>query len=249
VGERGLAVGTMSHVLVTGAATGIGLATVEELAQTGAVVSAGYHHRPIPDSVLAQGSVTPVSIDITDAKSIRKGVAEAEAANGPIDALIANAGLTGDQLFLRMDEDAWGRMLELNLTSAYRLTKAVLPQMIRQRHGHIVYVSSIVALLGSPGQTSYSAAKAGLVGLARSLAREVGSRGITVNVVMPGMIDTELLRATGEARLSQILAQVPLGRMGSTQEAARVLTFLASDAASYITGAVIPVDGGLGMGL
>lgn len=249
MGQRGVAVVAVSHVLLTGAASGIGLASLRALRSSGHVVSAGYHRRPIPEDVLADGSVTPIELDVTDSESVVKAVAEAQAANGPVEVLVANAGLTDDQLLLRMSEEAWERTVDLDLTSAFRLTKAVVPGMLRARRGRIIYISSVVAMTGSPGQTSYAAAKAGLVGLARSLAREVGSRGITVNVVMPGMIDTDLLRATGEERLEQILTQVPLGRMGTPEEAASVIAFLASEAASYVTGAIVPVDGGLGMGL
>jgi 3-oxoacyl-[acyl-carrier protein] reductase len=249
VGQRGVAVVAVSHVLLTGAASGIGLASLRALRSSGHVVSAGYHRRPIPEDVLADGGVTPIELDVTDSESVVKAVAEAQAANGPVEVLVANAGLTDDQLLLRMSEEAWERTVDLDLTSAFRLTKAVVPGMLRARRGRIIYISSVVAMTGSPGQTSYAAAKAGLVGLARSLAREVGSRGITVNVVMPGMIDTDLLRATGEERLEQILTQVPLGRMGTPEEAASVIAFLASEAASYVTGAIVPVDGGLGMGL
>jgi 3-oxoacyl-[acyl-carrier protein] reductase len=249
VGQRGVAVVAVSHVLLTGAASGIGLASLRALRSSGHVVSAGYHRRPIPEDVLADGGVTPIELDVTDSESVVKAVAEAQAAHGPVEVLVANAGLTDDQLLLRMSEEAWERTVDLDLTSAFRLTKAVVPGMLRARRGRIIYISSVVAMTGSPGQTSYAAAKAGLVGLARSLAREVGSRGITVNVVMPGMIDTDLLRATGEERLEQILTQVPLGRMGTPEEAASVIAFLASEAASYVTGAIVPVDGGLGMGL
>jgi 3-oxoacyl-[acyl-carrier protein] reductase len=249
VGQRGVAVVAVSHVLLTGAASGIGLASLRALRSSGHVVSAGYHRRPIPEDVLADGGVTPIELDVTDSESVVKAVAEAQAANGPVEVLVANAGLTDDQLLLRMSEEAWERTVDLDLTSAFRLTKAVVPGMLRARRGRIIYISSVVAMTGSPGQTSYAAAKAGLVGLARSLAREVGSRGITVNVVMPGMIDTDLLRATGEERLEQILTQVPLGRMGTPEEAASVIAFLGSVGGSFVTGAIVPVDGGLGMGL
>jgi len=162
--------------------------------------------------------------------------------------LVSNAGITRDTLLLRMGEDAFSEVTEANLTAAYRVTKRAAQQMLRARRGRIIYVSSVVGPLGAAGQANYAASKAGLVGLARSLARELGSRSITVNVVAPGPVSTDMTAALGDDRLAAITAAVPLARMAEPDEIAGVVTFLASDDAAYITGAVIPVDGGLGMG-
>ena len=168
--------------------------------------------------------------------------------SGPVQILVSNAGITRDGLLLRMGEDDFASVIDANLTAAYRVCKRATQGMLRARSGRIILMSSVVALMGSAGQANYSASKAGLVGLARSLARELGSRSITVNVVAPGPIDTDMTAALGEKRLEEIASAVPLGRTGTVDEIAGVVTFLASPAAAYITGAVIPVDGGLGMG-
>jgi 3-oxoacyl-[acyl-carrier protein] reductase len=172
----------------------------------------------------------------------------AEAGPGPVEVLVANAGITRDQLLALMSEDDFGAVLDTNLTGAYRVAKRAVRGMIRMRRGRIIFISSVVGLLGSGGQANYAASKAGLVGLARSLARELGSRHITVNVVAPGFVDTDMTAALADDKKAAILAGVPLGRLGSADEVAAAVTFLASDDAAYITGAVIPVDGGLGMG-
>ena len=167
---------------------------------------------------------------------------------GPVEILVSNAGVTRDTLLLRMSEDDFASVLDANLTASYRVTKRAARGMLKARAGRIVLMSSVVGLLGAPGQANYAASKAGLVGLARSLARELGSRGITVNVVAPGPVQTDMTAALGEDRLEQIVASVPLERAATPGEIAGVVSFLASDDAAYITGAVIPVDGGLGMG-
>ncbi|MHB1733100.1 3-oxoacyl-ACP reductase FabG [Ferrimicrobium acidiphilum] len=236
----------MSHVLVTGAATGIGLASALRLLQDGHQVTATYHGTPLPPELVDCASVC---VDITDPASIHSAIKEAESVSGPVEVLVANAGLTRDTLLARMDDERFEEMLTTNLTSAFRLTKAVLPSMMRARRGRLIYISSIVGFTGSPGQTNYAASKAGLVGFARSVARELGSRNITANVILPGAIATKLLTDAGESRLEQIESQVPLGRVGRPDEVGAVVQFLASEGASYINGALIAVDGGLGMGL
>jgi NAD(P)-dependent dehydrogenase (short-subunit alcohol dehydrogenase family) len=167
---------------------------------------------------------------------------------GPVEVLVSNAGITRDGLLLQMSEDAFTSVIDTNLVGAYRVTKRAAPKMIRARQGRIILISSVSGLSGSGGQANYAASKAGLVGFARSLAREIGSRKITVNVVAPGFVETDMTASLPEARTSELLAQIPLKRIARPDEVAGVVTWLASDAASYVTGAVIPVDGGLGMG-
>jgi 3-oxoacyl-[acyl-carrier protein] reductase len=192
--------------------------------------------------------VVAVQCDVTSSASVDAAFTAVEAQLGNIEILVSNAGITQDGLLLRMSEENFTSVIDANLTAAYRVTKRASQNMLRARSGRIVLISSVVGLLGSAGQSNYAASKAGLVGFARSLARELGSRSITVNVVAPGPVETDMTAALGEKRLAELTAAVPLQRMATPEEIAGVVTFLTSNDAAYITGAVIPVDGGLGMG-
>ncbi|HBW19517.1 MAG TPA: beta-ketoacyl-ACP reductase [Actinobacteria bacterium] len=229
-------------VLVTGGNRGIGLAIAERLAVGGDAVTITSR------SGEEVGGVTVARCDVRDAAQVDAAFGVAEAAHGPVEVLVANAGITRDQLLALMSEDDFAAVLDTNLTGAYRVARRAVRGMIRLRRGRIIFISSVVGLLGSGGQANYAASKAGLIGLARSLARELGSRNITVNVVAPGFVDTDMTAALPEDRKQAILAGVPLGRYASAQEVAAAVPFLAGDEAGYITGAVLPVDGGLGMG-
>jgi 3-oxoacyl-[acyl-carrier protein] reductase len=229
-------------VLVTGGARGIGLACAQRFAADGDNVVVTYNSSPPPDGLVG------VQCDVTSAESVDAAFTFAESQFGPVEVLVSNAGITHDGLLLRMSEQQFTSVIDTNLTGAYRVTKRAAQGMLRARAGRIVLISSVVGLLGSAGQANYAASKAGLVGLARSLARELGSRGITVNVVAPGPVETDMTAALGEKRLTELTAAVPLQRMATPDEIAGVVSFLASPDAAYITGAVIPVDGGLGMG-
>lgn len=229
-------------VLVTGGNRGIGLAIAQAFAAAGDKVAVTYRSSEAPAGLFG------VRCDVTKQDEVDAAFDAIEAEHGPVEVLIANAGITRDTLLLRMSEDDFTDVLDTNLTGAFRVAKRAAKGMLRARSGRIVFVSSVVGLLGSAGQANYAASKAGLVGFARSLARELGSRGITANVVAPGFVDTEMTAVLTDERRTQILGQVPLGRYASVQEVAGVVRFLASDEAAYITGAVIPVDGGLGMG-
>ncbi|HEX3811941.1 MAG TPA: 3-oxoacyl-ACP reductase FabG [Mycobacteriales bacterium] len=229
-------------VLVTGGNRGIGLAIARAFAEQGDQVAVTHHSTNAPDGLLG------VRCDVTDEAQVDRAFVEIEAAHGPVEVLVSNAGITDDTLLMRMSEDQFTRVLDTNLTAAYRVAKRATPKMLRARRGRMIFISSVVGLTGSAGQVNYAASKAGLVGLARSIARELGSRGITANVVAPGFADTEMTQVLPEARKAEILTQVPLGRYGAVEEIAGAVTFLAGDAAAYITGAVLPVDGGLGMG-
>ncbi|MEO5679367.1 MAG: 3-oxoacyl-ACP reductase FabG [Acidimicrobiales bacterium] len=228
-------------VLVTGGNRGIGRAIAESFQKQGDRVAVTVRGEAVE-------GFTSVRCDMTDTASIDAAVKQVEDELGPVEVLVANAGMTRDGLLLSMKEDDFAAVLDANLTGAFRVTKRVIRGMLKQRRGRIVLMSSVVATLGSGGQTNYAAAKAGLIGFGRSLAREVGSRGITVNVVAPGFVDTDMTAALGEERVATLKAQIPLGRTARADEIASVVCFLASDGAAYVTGALIPVDGGLGMG-
>jgi len=231
-------------VLVTGGNRGIGLAIATAFAAQGDQVAVTYRS-PVDD---LPGELLPVQCDVTDSAAVDAAFTTVEEKHGPVQVLVSNAGITDDGLLMRMSEESFTSVVDTNLTAAYRVAKRASRGMLRAKGGRMVFVSSVVGLLGSAGQVNYAAAKAGLVGLARSVARELGSRGITANVVAPGFVDTEMTRKLSEARRTEILGQVPLGRYAGTEEIASAVTWLASEGAGYVTGAVIPVDGGLGMG-
>jgi 3-oxoacyl-[acyl-carrier protein] reductase len=229
-------------VLVTGGNRGIGLAIAQRLAAGGdSVTVTSRSGEPVADLAV-------VPCDVRDAASVDAAFKATEAGQGPVEVLVANAGVTRDQLLALMSEDDFGLVLDTNLAGAYRVAKRAVRGMMKMRRGRLIFISSVVGLYGSAGQANYAASKAGLVGLSRSLARELGSRGITSNVVAPGFVDSDMTAGLPEARKAAIMASVPLGRYASADEVAGTVAFLAGQDAAYITGAVIPVDGGLGMG-
>ncbi|MFP5219719.1 MAG: 3-oxoacyl-ACP reductase FabG [Actinomycetes bacterium] len=228
-------------VLLTGGNRGIGLATARRLAAAGHRVAVT-HRGTAPDGLLG------VRCDVTSAGDVDRAFREVEDQQGAVEVLVSNAGVTDDALLLRMSEEQFARVVDTNLTAAYRVAKRAARGMLKARWGRLVFVGSVVGLSGAAGQVNYAASKAGLVGLSRSLARELGSRGITSNVVAPGYVDTDMTAGLGDARRTELMAQIPLGRTASPDEVAAVIAFLAGDASSYVTGAVLPVDGGLGMG-
>ncbi len=229
-------------VLVTGGNRGIGRAIAEAFREAGDDVAVTYRSGEPPEGFLA------VRCDITDKDAVEAAFTEIEQKQGPVEVLVANAGITRDTLLLRMSDEDWSDVLETNLTGTFRVAKRAARGMLRLRRGRIVLISSVVGLLGSAGQVNYAASKAGLVGMARSLARELGSRGITTNVVAPGFVETEMTAVLPEDKKAEYKAQIPLGRYASVAEVASAVQWLASDGAGYVTGAVVPVDGGLGMG-
>jgi 3-oxoacyl-[acyl-carrier protein] reductase len=229
-------------VLITGGAKGIGLACAQRFTALGDQVAVTYNTSAPPAGLFG------VQCDVTSCDSVDAAFTAVEQHFGAVEVLVSNAGITHDGLLLRMSEANFTSVIDTNLTAAYRVTKRAAQGMLRARNGRIILVSSVVGLLGSAGQANYAASKAGLVGLARSVARELGSRNITVNVVAPGPVETDMTASLGEKRLAELTAAVPLARMASAAEIAGVISFLASADAAYITGAVIPVDGGLGMG-
>ena len=228
-------------VLVTGGNRGIGLAIARAFADAGDKVAVTSRSGEV------DGLYT-VACDVTDQGAVEAAFGQVEADLGPVEVLVANAGITADQLLLSMKEEAFVRVLDTNLVGTYRVVRRATSKMVRARKGRIVLISSVVAATGSPGQSNYAASKAGLVGFARSLARELGGRNVTVNVVSPGFVATDMTARLPEARRSEILSSVPLGRMADPGEVAAAVRWLASDEAAYVTGAVLPVDGGLGMG-
>jgi 3-oxoacyl-[acyl-carrier protein] reductase len=229
-------------VLVTGGNRGIGLAIATAFKEAGDEVAVTYNASPPPDGFLG------VKCDITDQEQVDAAFDTIAEQQGPVEVLVANAGITRDTLLLRMSDDDWDQVLQTNLTGSFRVARRAAKGMLRLRKGRIVFISSVVGLLGSPGQVNYAASKSGLIGMARSIARELGSRGITANVVAPGFVETDMTAVLPEETQKQYLGQIPLGRFGLTEEIANAVRWLASEEAGYITGAVLPVDGGIGMG-
>ena len=237
-------------VLVTGGSRGIGAACAAWFLANGDRVAVTYRGTEPPQAPAGtEDRYLALRCDVTDTEAVDAAFSAVEERFGPVEVLVANAGITRDTLVLRMGEDAWQAVIDTNLTGAFRVAKRAVAKMLRLHRGRIVLVSSVGAFVGLPGQANYAASKAGLVGMARAMAREVASRHITVNVVAPGVVETAMTDAMGADRVSELQAMVPLGRVGSPEDVAGVVGFLASDAAGYVTGAVVPVDGGLGMGL
>ena len=231
------------NVLVTGGNRGIGLSIARDLAEAGHSVVVTHRSGEPPEGL--QG----VRCEVTDSASVDQAFTEAEELlGGPVDVLVANAGITRDQLLMRMSDEEFDSVVDTNLAGAFRCARRASKGMVRLRRGRIIFISSVVGLYGSPGQTNYAASKSGLVGLARSISRELGGRGITANVVAPGFIETDMTEVLPEDRKKAYQASITAGRFGRTEEVAAAVRFLASDEAGYITGAVLPVDGGLGMG-
>ena len=233
---------TSRSILVTGGARGIGRSIVEEFLAQGHRVAAASTSGKAPEGALG------IACDVSDAASVDAAFKAAEGAHGPIEVAVANAGITKDTLILRMSEADFDAVIDVNLKGAFNVAKRASKSMLRARYGRIILIGSVVGLYGSPGQVNYAASKAGLVGIARSLTRELGSRNITANVVAPGFIETEMTAVLSEDTVSGYKDAIPSGRLGSPAEVAAAVAFLASDAAGYISGAVLPVDGGLGMG-
>lgn len=229
-------------VLVTGGSKGIGRGIAARLQARGHRVAATFRSGDVPDGVLG------VACDVTDPEQVEAAFAEVEQVLGPVEVVVANAGITRDGLLMRMRDEDWDAVIDTNLTGAFRVARRAARGMVRARFGRVVLISSVVGQLGSAGQVNYAASKSGLVGLARSLARELGSRGVTANVVAPGFIATDMTAALGEDLQAKYAEQIPLGRMGTVDDVAGVVEFLVSEAGGYVTGALVPVDGGLGMG-
>lgn len=233
---------TSRSVIVTGANRGIGRSLAEQLVREGHRVASIHRSGELPEGVFSAPG------DVSDTASIDAAFTAIETHQGPVEVVVANAGITRDQLLMRMSDDDFDQVLDTNLTGAFRLARRAAKGMIRARFGRVIFISSVVALYGGPGQVNYSASKSGLVGMARSITRELGGRGITANVVAPGFIETDMTAALPEAQQEAYRKAIPAGRFGSADDVAQAVAFLASDASAYISGAVIPVDGGLGMG-
>jgi 3-oxoacyl-[acyl-carrier protein] reductase len=231
------------HVIVTGSSRGIGAAIAQHFITEGDQVVTLSR-----SGVAPSGCAKSFTVDVADSTQVNEAIKTAVAEFGPIDVAVANAGITRDGIAMRMSDEQWRDVLSINLDGAFYTARAALASMVRARSGSIIFIGSISPFMGTPGQANYSAAKAGLVGLARSLAREVASRSVTVNVVAPGLVDTDMTSELGSAK-DAMLALIPLGHLGEPSDIAGVVGFLASNHARYITGAVIPVDGGLGLGL
>lgn len=229
-------------VLVTGGSKGIGRAIAEAFRDAGYRVAATYRSGGVPEGVLG------VPCDITDQGQVDQAFAQVEGELGPVEVLIANAGVTKDTLLMRMTDDDWQSVIDTNLTGTFRVVRRASRPMMRGRFGRIILISSVVGLLGSPGQINYSSSKSALVGMARSLTREIGSRNVTTNVIAPGFIETDMTAVLPEETIADYTKRIPAGRLGSVDDVAQAALFLAGDHAGYISGAVIPVDGGLGMG-
>jgi NAD(P)-dependent dehydrogenase (short-subunit alcohol dehydrogenase family) len=229
-------------VLVTGGNRGIGLAIAQAFAKQGDRVAITHRGTGAPDGLFG------VTCDITDPAAVDAAFDTIEAELGPVEVLVANAGITDDTLLMRMSEEQFTKVLDTNLTGSWRCARRAATKMVRGRWGRMIFISSVVGLYGGAGQVNYAASKAGLVGMARSITRELGTRNVTANVVAPGFIETDMTGSLPDARKAEILKAIPAGRMATAEEVATVVTWIASDASGYITGAVIPVDGGLGMG-
>jgi NAD(P)-dependent dehydrogenase (short-subunit alcohol dehydrogenase family) len=229
-------------VLVTGGNRGIGRSIAEAFAKQGDRVAITHRGSGAPEGLFG------VQCDITDSAAVDAAFTEVEKELGPVEVLVANAGITDDTLLLRMTDDQFDRVIDTNLAGAFRCAKRASSKMLRAKWGRMIFISSVVGLYGGPGQVNYAASKAGLVGMARSITRELGSRNVTANVVAPGFVETDMTAALPEARSAEILKSIPAGRFAAADEVAAAVTWLAGDAAGYVTGAVIPVDGGLGMG-
>ncbi|MET9649754.1 MULTISPECIES: 3-oxoacyl-ACP reductase FabG [unclassified Streptomyces] len=229
-------------VLISGGNRGIGLAVARAFTEAGDKVAVTYRTGEPPEGLFG------VACDVTDEESVKRAVAEVEAQYGPVQVLVANAGITRDGLLPMMSEADFRDVIDTNVLGAFRLAKHATGGMLRKRWGRLVFMSSVMGTLGSPGQTNYAASKSGLVGLARSLAWELGSRNITANVVTPGLIETDMIQHVTDRRRAELIANTPLRRTGTAQEVAAVVRFLASEEAAFVTGAVVPVSGGIGMG-
>ena len=228
---------------MTGGNRGIGLAIAQAFAAAGDRVAVTHRGSEVADGLFG------VRCDVTDTDAVDAAFTAVESEQGPVEVLVSNAGITDDTLLMRMSDDSFSRVLDANLAGAFRVAKRATPGMLKAKRGRMIFISSVVGLMGAPGQANYAASKAGLVGLARSIARELGSRNITANVLAPGFIATDMTAEMTEARKKEILANVSLKRYGTVDEVAQTTVFLASDAAAYISGAVIPVDGALSMGI